>query len=160
MSDFQQSFQSRIARLKSEHSAIEAQRPQVAVNSIWRNLGYPLSFLTAFVLGAFAVMLARWMQFHMLGLPTLDISGNAQLAVDLGRGSVLATMLHLLFRHDSRQHMVFNMAGLWAAMMGMHNLVHGFPEVFNVIYAPEWVRHVIFTSDHGTLIFRGAVFVL
>lgn len=124
------------------------------------NVAYTGSFVGAFFLGLLSILIARYVQFHMMGVPDPNGDADMQMMVDAGVAFMVVWFFRMLFDMKSHQHIVCKTAGLWVALCTMHNLVHLYPNVWATVFSQEWVNMTRAMSEPNSILFRGMSFTL
>jgi len=170
-------FEERLARIGASHgrppAAILAAGPQdmalaegprrradgaVVLNDWRQNIRYPAAIVGAFVVGMISVFVARYVRFHlgMGGLAGED--ADTMMLIDAAMGIGAGFVLRMIFHFEAKVFQTAQAAGVVAMIAVMHNFVHWAPGVFDVIFAPDWTREVITTTEPNSILFRGVTF--
>ena len=137
-------FVDRLARLEEKHArrrSLFFQNDKAHGRGWAMDIGFAASLLTACLIGFFSVVLARYAIFHSQGLPDGGANPNVVMAVDGFFAFCIAYFsLRMVFSMTSRLHVTAKLVGISLAMMSMHTLVHGYPQIFERAFSPEWVE--------------------
>lgn len=128
-----------------------AKRAKARMGGLMQALSYPM----AFALGIASIILAKYVMYHMNGLPDPQADMDIQMAIDFGIASAVLFAFGIAFSMTSKTHMSCKLAGMWVATLGMHNLVHLNPDLWTGLFARDWVQWVLTTTEPNTLLFRG-----
>ena len=150
------SFQARLGRVQEKHAPIAAAKPQVDVLPDWReNLRKPLGFAIAIALGLVAVILVRLVRFHAFGGTLIGENPDITMAIDLVAAGALSVVLFKITSYKGYPFFLAQMTGVVAMLIGMQNMVHSTPSLFNLAFSPAWTEDVIATTEPGTMLVRG-----
>jgi len=125
-----------------------------------RNLSHVMSFVLAFGLGmlTYAVSTAVRMQ---LTDPTAKDPISAGFASNELLGGFLALAISLglaqVFRLSSRTLSAAQTAGVFVAIVSLHNLAFWTPELASILFTPNWVETNHASAVPNSLIYRGLV---
>lgn len=130
-----------------------------------------LSHVSAVLLGALSVLLARYTIYQLHSLPDRvpapftgmlgdTASAGLIMGAELAIGGVILLTLAMAFNMATRAHLVCKFVGLWVATTMMHNLVHLYPEQWVMLFSWEWVDWVRSTTEPNSILFRGMSFEL
>jgi hypothetical protein len=132
---------------------------QVSPLPDWReNIRYPALIVGAFVLGLVAVVMSRWVRFHMSGRAVEDAYSDLNMMIDGGMAFAIGFVLRMLFNVEGKEFIAAKTVGIFVMVSSMHNLVHAAPGAFTSAFSPEWVDAVVTTTDPSTVIFQGMTF--
>ncbi|WP_039685040.1 hypothetical protein [Tateyamaria sp. ANG-S1] len=119
------------------------------------DVGFAISLLAAGLIGFFSVILARYAMFHSQGLPDVSVNPNLVMAVDGFFAFFIAFFwLRMVFSMTSRLHVTAKLVGISAALVCMNMLVHGYPQIFERAFSPEWVEQARHAKGPGWLPFQ------
>jgi hypothetical protein len=115
---------------------------------------------TALLVGVAGVMAAK-IAIHMagLGVPTeemIDVFMGAEFMLAM----IMSTVLGLLLKLRIQDYLGLRVLAIVAAMVGLHNLVHMYPQPFQDFAPGGWGQAVLSGTQPNTLIVRGAVYTL
>lgn len=163
-------FQDRIARLNDKHGTatptpVSTENMVRAVEKRSRNfetsedtlvgrLAYPLSFVMAFFFGVLSVFLGRFAFAH-LGGPMQDGDATTLYIIDLALAGAMAFALNVALKSGEKEKQSVSMAGVFASVSLMHNLIWMFPDTSAVIYGQEWVDALMGRSVPNSFYFQG-----
>ena len=155
-------FVERLVRLDEKH-ALRSQHMQAYCSrpaSRWTvDLGYLLSTLGAGMIGLLSVPLLRFAMYHSQGLPESAAKPELVMMVDAIFAFCIAFFLvRVILSVTTRAHMIAQMTGIWVALVGMHNLVHAYPDAWAEAFSPEWVQRMIQKTEPNTLYLIGGTF--
>ncbi|WP_417526081.1 hypothetical protein [Marinovum sp.] len=120
---------------------------------------HPLAMIWAFVLGALAYALSQAAGFHFLGLPDPSMTPDIRMALDGAGAMAVLAVLAVVFSAPTKLLVAVRLLGIAAAMGMMHNLVHLYPEVFEMAFSGKWVNTVRSTTEPMSILFRGESFL-
>ncbi|WP_170764850.1 hypothetical protein [Ruegeria lacuscaerulensis] len=152
----QSSFQDRIERIRKNAEETSSKAPPPRTDSIWQRLGYPASFVGAFVLGVFAVFLTRYIQYHTVGVPEggqLD----AQEIINIGLASGAGFFVSFFLRDRQKEFASSVTMGVLVTTFTYHNLVWKYPDFFEVVYGEDWVEFVEKLTEPSSLYLFGNI---
>ncbi len=177
--DQKQSFQERLARIQSNGRApseelvaaaspaptraAPAKRAKGAVSPLpdWReNIRYPLAFVRAFLIGAFAVFVSRYARFHLADGSLVGEDADLVMLIDGFIATAAAFAIKEVFRIKGREFAPAQTAGVVMMVVSMHNLAHWAPTPMALIFSPEWVAEVQVYTLPNSILFRGVSFVI
>jgi hypothetical protein len=125
------------------------------VPGTFQNLVYPLTILTAFAVGMLANLCVRWISFYSdLPPPNAD-NIDYMLTMDFVIAMMASSIIGVFFRFGIRDHIGLRVGGILAGMVGMHNLVHMYPSLFEHLFSPAWVGTMIGNTEPASLLVRG-----
>ena len=169
-------FHARLKRVANARAPVEATRPQVAVILDWKeNIRYPAKLVGAALLGMFAVFIARYARFHLMGGTMAGEDADFTMLIDAGLAAAVSfaifTAMGLTGGEARRAERggglaalgdnpvkAAQVAGIAIMVASMHNFVHAAPRAFDVIFSPEWTADIVEYSAPGSLYFRGNYF--
>jgi hypothetical protein len=125
----------------------------------FRNVGYPVTVLVAFLIGVAANVTARFVDFWLNGLPTASDNIDMQMAMDFGIALVVSSVLGMFFRIGIRDFVMMRLMGIGAGMLMLHNVVHTYPQHFETVFSPIWVSHVVSSTEAGSIVWCGVSIV-
>ena len=146
----------------------EAARPKLSPEEaakvlrpgIWQNLKYPMSFVKAFAVGFFAVLIMRVVRYHLtsdtISADGLDLVIILDGALAVGLGFVLRTVLAL----QAKELQTTQYIGILVGVTCMHNLYHFAPEPMRILTSPEWVREMQDYTVPYSIWYRGDYYVV
>jgi len=145
-------FQDRIARISQQRGTPE---PTEIKQNYAANMAYPLSFIGAAAIGAFSVLLARYLRFHMGAGGIGGEGAESLLIMDVVMASAAGLFLKMIFRIQAQHYKTAQTVGVLAMVALMHNAVHFAPGVFSKVFSDDWVEEVLIVTDPKTAIFAG-----
>jgi len=154
VSDGQDIFASRIGRLRDQHAPAAAGTRGGQSGSA-RLLGLASSMICACLLGMLAVALTRLALLHIVGPPDPDANADIVMLAEGGIALGATVLAAYMLRLTASAHVVLAGFGFWIALLGMHNLVHRYPEGWTMLYSERWVWYVTQMTEPNTLYFRG-----
>jgi hypothetical protein len=106
-------------------------------------------------------VMAAKIGIHMAGLgapteETIDVFLGAEFMLAM----ILSTALGLLVKLRMQDYLGLRVMAILAAMVGMHNLVHLYPQPFQDFAPGGWGQAVLSGTEANTLIVRGTVYAL
>jgi hypothetical protein len=110
---------------------------------------------------AVAAVMGTKIALHLSGLATptaetIDVFLGAEFLAAM----VLSTALGLLVKLRMQDHIGLRMMAIVGAMVGLHNLVHVYPQPFLTFAPGGWGQAVLTDTQPGTLILRGETYAL
>ncbi|WP_424977496.1 hypothetical protein [Leisingera sp. S232] len=134
-----QNFQERLCRISSEHQrqqGLKPARPGRLARTV-ENSGYPIRLLLAVASGLLSVLLARYIRFHLVGVP------EGQALFGLGTDLVLALAscwaVTQFFKFDAAEFKAAQAIGVTVMAFCMHNLAHWVPVPMETLFSKDWV---------------------
>lgn len=119
------------------------------------NATYPLTIIFAFLVGVLANIGTRMISFlSNAAAPTAD-NIDYLLVMDFVIAMMLSSIIGVIFRIGIKDYIGIRIAGVIAAMIGLHNLVHLYPQKFEMVFSPVWVGIVINNTEPNSLLVRG-----
>ncbi|MEL6169541.1 MAG: hypothetical protein AAFR35_12690 [Pseudomonadota bacterium] len=180
--DQKQTFEDRINRIRSQRGHVpvepmpadlqtatgeweipksEAPRKEIDLVPGWKeNVRYPLGIVAAFVLGMLAVLLSRYVRFHLQGGTLTGEDPDITMMIDAGLAAGVAFALRIILKFEDKEHIFAKTMGIAVMVVTMHNLVHWAPGLFSVLFSVDWVDDVVLFTDPNSILFRGMSFVL
>lgn len=120
------------------------------------DLYLPFTIAIGLALGALAYVLVRVGRFRFMPDPTLLPEGFSTAWLQNGAAAGgLALVLGMMLGFRSPFRMLCLLAGVGAAMVGFHNLVHLYPDLFAKAFSPEWVSNLRLTAPNNTWLYMG-----
>ncbi|WP_415922474.1 hypothetical protein [Tateyamaria sp. SN6-1] len=154
-------FVERLMRLDEQH-AHRNDRMMARARPVqgWTiDLGRVLSTAGAGLIGLLSVPLLRFAMYHSQGLPDPTAKPGLVVMVDAIFAFCIAFFLvRVILSTTTRAHMVAQMAGIWVSLIGMHNLVHAYPDAWAEAFSPEWVQQTTQKTEANTLYLLGGTF--
>jgi len=175
-----QGFQNRINRVQEKRAPIDAARPHVDVLPDWReNIRYPATLVGMAFLGMFAVFLARFARFHLMGGSLSGDAPDITMMIDAVLAGLAALLIFGAVGLSTRSKRSDGDGGAFsfktlsnnpvkaalvvgiAIMIGtMHNMVHSMPKAFSLVFSDAWAEEVISNSEPGSIYYRGNYYVV
>lgn len=126
---------------------------------LFGNLLYPLSMVSAVVLGAVSHMVGQVIRFHVQGLPDQNANPDIETLVQIILGIVISMVLGYAFALNSKAFLSLKSAGVVTGVLFGHNAVHMVPKLFAAVTSDMWVNRVVTTTDRASMVWRGISFV-
>lgn len=123
-----------------------------------QNAGYPLSILASFILGACASAIGRFARFALEKGPQIKPDPDMDMILNGVIGILISLILSQFIRMRTREHAAVQSLGVFAMLLGFHNLVHWQPEIFVRLFSQIWVTDILTTTKPSSLLFRGITF--
>jgi hypothetical protein len=123
------------------------------------NLLYPVSMVSAVVLGAVSHMAGQVMRFHVQGLPDLNANPDIEMLLQICLGIAISMVLGYALGFSSRTFLSLKSAGVVVGVLFGHNAVHLVPKLFAALTSEMWVNLVIRTTEARSMVWRGINFV-
>jgi hypothetical protein len=137
----------------------DLQPGEAKARSVLRNAAYPLSFVAAFGVGmlSLAVSTAVRMALAPPSMQALQTPGDQTQLI--GGVIAIATSFGIaqLFRLNSKELGAAQTAGVFAALMTLHNIAFWQPELAAKVFTPAWVEAQQRGAVPDSLMFRGLV---
>ncbi|WP_141246511.1 hypothetical protein [Actibacterium ureilyticum] len=124
------------------------------------NILYPVGILMALLAGLISVLAARYAQFHLLSDSVADMSSDLLLAGEFAMASCVGMVLRMAIAVQGKDKLMAQTVGVWAGIVGLHNLVHLAPDLFTTLFSPGWVASVMASAPFQSILFRGVVFAM
>jgi hypothetical protein len=131
-----------------------------SVTDTFRKIGYPIIVMLAFLIGVAANLAARLVDFIWNGLPSAADNIDMQMAMNFGTALILSSVLGLFFRIRIRDFVMVRLIGIGAGVLMLHNVVHAYPQYFTPVFSPEWVSHIVSSTEAGSIVWRGVSIVI
>ena len=134
-------FAARLAQIEARR---QSAAPQSAPKRDLADRLYALSLVAAFLVGMLVVFAARYARFHLTGVTpgSTEIASN-NLLVDFSLAFMAGILLHQIFHFKRPEHVGAKTFGMVVCAVTMHIPVHYFPDLFAVVFSPDWVHQVI-----------------
>lgn len=116
---------------------------------------YPMSIIGAFMVGVFAVVLTRFIRFHMMGGELTGENADIWMIFDSILAIGIVISLRSVFRSGGKALEMAKAVGVVFMLLGMHNIVHLAPGLFGSVFSPQWTSQVIAGTEPGSILFRG-----
>lgn len=126
---------------------------------VFGNLLYPLSIVSAVILGAVSHMIGQVMRFHIQGLPDLKANPDIETLVQICVGIAISVVLGYGMGLGSKAFLSLKSAGVVMGVLFGHNAVHLVPRFFAALTSEMWVNLVVRTTNAGSMAWRGISFV-
>lgn len=153
-------FEARLQRVQATQPVPKGRSRKAARRKRAGDLLHVLSFPGAFLLGIISILMSRYVMYHMGGIPDPSQPADIREIIDVSVGGVVLIAFALAFNLKTKEHVAAKFAGLWAAQVTLHNLVHMYPEIWASVFAPEWVRWITETTEPNSILFQGSSIVL
>lgn len=124
------------------------------------NIFYPFSILLALLAGVVSVLAARYAQFHLLSDSVSDMAPDILMVGEFLMASSVGMVLRIAMAVQGKDKLMAQTVGVWAGIVGMHNLVHKMPDLFTTLFSAEWVASAMASAPFQSIIFRGVVFTM
>lgn len=123
--------------------------------SVVGNILYPLSMLFSLAAGLAGGITARLVRAYAAGEFEKDIFPTADMTLNFCGALIVAWALASLFRLRGREHLVLHAVGAAVMVVGFHNLVHWYPDLFLLAFPPDWTRALLRTTEPDSLLIWG-----
>ena len=154
-------FQDRLNRVAKARAPIEANKVVVPVIPDWKeNFKYPAAIVGAAIVGMLAVLISRYVRFQLLGGSLAGEDADITMMIDFAIAGACSFALFGMMRFSGPEFKAAQTVGIAIMVMGMHNLVHAVPSVFNLTFSPQWTEDVVAYTEPNSILFRGNSFVL
>ena len=124
------------------------------------NILYPMSIIGAFLIGAFAVLLTRFIRFHMAGGDLTGENADIFMIIDTVIAVGIVISLRSVFRFGGKALETAKTVGIVAMVLTMHNFVHLAPATFGKVFSPEWSEQIVENTLPKSILFRGVSMVV
>lgn len=121
------------------------------------NALYPLSLAGAFLLGFVAVLVGRYVRFHVVAAPAEGHGSDLDLLVTGGIALAASFVLAQVFRLSSKEHAGLQATGVVVALAVFHNLFHWLPGPMAAVFSPDYTAQMQAVAPANTAVFRGMV---
>lgn len=149
-------FQRRVEEYNRRQVELNAGRPTVsALPSFRENARYPARIVGAFLLGLVAVLISRYVRYHMNGGALGGEGADVSMILDGTMAAATGFALRQAFKFEAKVFLSAFNVGVTAMILLMHNLVHVAPEAFGVAFSDEWVQVVIEQTEPNSILFMG-----
>lgn len=125
-----------------------------------RGKATPLAVVFSLCLGVLSYVLSQYAGFHLMGMPDTSLSSDTRLAVDAVAAVAALLALSQVFSASSKLLVAVRLVGIAAAMAMMHNLVHLYPDIFELAASRDWVKTIKALSEPNSILFRGVSYTL
>ncbi|MGL4320155.1 MAG: hypothetical protein ACRCS3_04765 [Paracoccaceae bacterium] len=120
-----------------------------------------LVLMPASIIAAVAGVMGAKIAIHMAGVgvpteETIDVFLGAEFMLAM----ILSTVLGTLLKLRVQDYLGLRVMAICAAMIGVHNLVHMYPQPFQDFAPGGWGQSVLSDTRANTLIVRGSVYAL
>ncbi|MEE9388386.1 MAG: hypothetical protein V3U96_07235 [Paracoccaceae bacterium] len=122
--------------------------------------GFLVSLVTGLLIGAGAVILARYVRFRLTGGTIIGPDADLLMAVDIVLAITAAIILRMVFRIKTKVHGISKLVGVVATVLLMHNAVHLVPGLFERIYSVQWVSQIITGTTPLSILVAGTSYDL
>lgn len=116
--------------------------------------------MMALVLGALALMGARWVRWTQLGIGETGTVADTLMLVDFGIAAIAVFFLGGMIGQKTLSHMTAQVAGIGVMMIAMHNLVWLAPDQFAQVYGADYVAQVQAATAPMTIALRGEIIAI
>ncbi|MGY3436626.1 MULTISPECIES: hypothetical protein [unclassified Marinovum] len=173
----QATFNARVARINAGHVSCMP-RPGVSDGSgggwmakgeasrigqrrrVTRGKATPLAFVVSLVLGVLSYVLSQYAWFHLMGLPDTSMTSDIRMAVEAVAAVAVLLALSQVFSASSKLLVAVRLVGIALAMVTLHNLVHIYPDIFEMAVSRDWVNTIKSMSEPNSILFRGVSYTL
>lgn len=154
-------FRDRLNRVAEARAPAEANKVVVPVIPDWKeNFKYPAAIFGAALVGMLAVLISRYVRFQLLGGSLAGEDADITMMIDGAIAAVCSFALFGMMRFSGPEFKAAQSVGIAVMILGMHNLVHAAPTVFNLTFSKNWTDEVVAYTEPNSILFRGASFVL
>ena len=122
----------------------------------WKRDVYRKSgMLIALVVGMLMVVAVRAIRFHASGTALISDKPEITTAIEAGGAVVLSFLVFLLFPFRGLKYVILLLVGIGISVTTMHNVVHSKPDVFSMLFSPDWTARVVAETEPNSLYFLG-----
>jgi hypothetical protein len=125
------------------------------MRGVMGNMAYPLTIISAFLIGVLGNLCTRWISFVSDIPPPTAENIDMVMVMDFVIAMMAASIIGVICRFGIREYIGLRIAGILAGMVGLHNLVHLYPTAFDTIFSPAWVGALMGSTEPGSLLIRG-----
>jgi hypothetical protein len=119
------------------------------------NAWYPISVAMTFVVGALSDLAIRWVDFMTKGLPAVEADPGMTMVVSFFTALLVSLVVGACMGVKVTEHLALRSAGIIAGMVGWHNAVHNYPELFGQAFSPLWVGAITRMTEPHSLVWMG-----
>ena len=123
------------------------------------NALYPLSVLAAVGLGVVSHGLVLIARYQIQGLPNPKANPDIEMVAQLVMAFSLAMVLGYLIGLRAKNLTKLKSLGAALGLLFFHNVVHLYPQLFDVLCSKSWVNYVITHTHAHSMVWRGISFV-
>ncbi len=132
---------------------------QIKAQSVVKSPGL-LVLLLSCVLGAMALVAARYVRFVLAEIPEIGTAANTLVIMDFGIAALMAFVIGALIKHKSLRHMMAQATGIALMLVAMHNLVWMYPSEFAQVFPQAYVDQVIALTSPKSIYVAGETITL
>ncbi|MBT8152395.1 hypothetical protein KMP13_00475 [Epibacterium ulvae] len=135
-------FQNRVNRISARHETEQTLRPSRRRRSGALGKGsrgrYAFSLFGALASGFLTVILVRYVRFHLTGEG--NVADVMAFLLDAGISIMACIAIKEMFKLHEPEFKAAQGIGVFAMVMGMHNLVFWAPQAMETLFSPTWVK--------------------
>jgi hypothetical protein len=119
------------------------------------NAWYPISVAMTFVVGALSDLVVRWIDWMTKGVPAVEADPGYAMVSGFFTAMIVSLILGALLGIRVGQHVGLRALGVVAGMVGWHNAVHQWPDLFALAFSPLWVGVVTRMTEPQSISWLG-----
>ncbi len=119
-----------------------------------------LVLLVSVLLGAVALVAARYIRFVYADVPELGTEAQTLLLMDFGIAALMTFFIGGMIKHKTLRHMMAQAAGIGIMMVAMHNLVWMFPSEVAQVFPQDYIEQVRAVTEPQSLYVVGETYTL
>jgi hypothetical protein len=135
----------------SVNYAARARRKESRLANVW----YPLSVAMTFVVGALSDLVLRWIDWMTKGVPAVEADPGYAMVTGFFTALIVSLILGAILGIRVSQYLGLRALGIVAGMVGWHNAVHEWPDVFAMAFSPLWVGVVTRMTEPHSIYWLG-----
>jgi hypothetical protein len=119
------------------------------------NAWYPISVAMTFVVGAASDLVLRWIDWMTKGVPAVAADPGYAMVTGFFTALIVSLILGALLGIRVSERLGLRAAGIVAGMLGWHNAVHAWPDVFATAFSPLWVGVITGMTEPQSIYWLG-----
>jgi hypothetical protein len=123
------------------------------------NAIYPISVMAAVSLGIIAHGLVLMLRYQIQGLPNANANPDIEMVAQLAMAFALSMVLGHFTGLRAQNFTSLKALGAGLGLLFFHNLVHMYPQVFDILFSKSWVNYVTQHTHAHSMVWRGISFV-
>lgn len=135
----------------SVNYAVRGRRRDSRLANAW----YPLSVVMTFVVGAASDLALRWIDWMTKGVPAVEADPGYAMVTGFFTALIISLILGALLGIRVGENLGLRAAGVVAGMVGWHNAVHEWPELFGTAFSPLWVGAITRMTEPHSIYWLG-----
>lgn len=114
--------------------------------------GAILSVVLVFVTALIGVVMLRYGRYQIFGIDRADLTSLEGVILDGGGSIIMVTIILFVTKLDSMLLVAANVFGALASFLGMHMIVHRFPDLFAEIFSLQWLYLVLQSTEANQIL--------